>query len=229
LAPTTIPRQRRKEERPQELLEAALSLFVEKGFAATKTDEVAQRAGVSKGTLYLYYPSKEELLKAVISHYLSSQIREGFEEAAAHQGKHELATPDLLLDLLSRWWIRVLQSPASAVMKLVVTEVRNFPEIAVFYAQEVIEPGHQLISSLIERGIARGEFHDVDVPMVVHSLVLPMVMLCVHQHSLGACPLGDKAIDAPEFIQQHIALVLRGLARPAPAGLRSKQILEGLT
>jgi AcrR family transcriptional regulator len=212
------PRQRRKQERPLELLDAALALFVEKGFAAAKTDEVAQRAGVSKGTLYLYYPSKEDLLKAVISHYLSSQIQEGYEQAAARTGDATVSTRDLLMHLLSDWWIGVLDSPASAVMKLVVTEVRNFPDIAVFYGQEVIEPGRRLISSLIERGISRGEFRPVDVALVVHSLVLPMVMLCVHKHSLGCCPMADKAIDAPEFIRHHIEVVVRGLAPAATSG-----------
>src|SRR5690349_24617191 len=71
------PRQRRKEARPQELLDAALELFVEKGFAATRSEEVAARAGVAKGTLYLYYPSKEDLLKAVVRENLSAIISEG--------------------------------------------------------------------------------------------------------------------------------------------------------
>src|SRR5882762_3375248 len=90
------PRQRRKETRPQELLDAALMLFVEKGFAATRSDEVARAAGVSKGTLYLYYPSKEELFKAVVRQNLSSLIAEGEELVDKYQGD----TSSLLLDLM---------------------------------------------------------------------------------------------------------------------------------
>lgn len=201
-------RQRRKEARPQELLDAALDAFVRKGFAATRTEDVAAGAGVSKGTLYLYYPSKEELLKAVIRHYLSAEIAAGAAQFAQHAG----SMSELLGEVLPAWWSRLFDSPASGVFKLVVTEIRNFPEIAAFYASEVIEPGEALIRRVIERGIASGEFRRVDVHNAVHSLVLPMVMLCLHKHSVGACAHDRSPIDAHRFIRDHIALVLRGLA-----------------
>lgn len=208
-----LHRRRRKEARPQELLDAALELFVEKGFAATRIEEVALRAGVSKGTLYLYYPSKEELLKAVISHYLSARIAEGAAQAAQHAG----SAADLLRGILVDWWGQLYASPASGVFKLVITEVRNFPEIGEFYARQVIEPAHQLISGVVSQGIARGEFRTVDVDHAVHSLVLPLVMICLHRHSLGACP-GEWHLDGSAFIAQHVRLVLDGLClRPSPA------------
>jgi AcrR family transcriptional regulator len=207
-----ITRRRRKEARPQELLDAALALFVEKGFAATRIEEVALHAGVSKGTLYLYYPSKEELLKAVISHYLSARIAEGAAQAALHAG----SARDLLRGILVEWWSQLYDSPASGVFKLVITEVRNFPEIGEFYARHVIEPAHQLISGVVARGIARGEFRAVDVDHAVHSLVLPLVMICLHRHSLGACP-GEWHLDGSAFIAQHVQLVLDGLCLRPPA------------
>ena len=123
------PRRRRKEARPQELLDAALELFVEKGFAGSRADEVAQRAGVSKGTLYLYYPSKEELFKAVVRHNLSSLIAEGEEVASSYEG----SSSDLLSFLLHTWWDRVGNTPAAGIHKIVLAEVRNFPELAQFY------------------------------------------------------------------------------------------------
>src|SRR5688572_12360780 len=147
-------RQRRKEARPQELLSAALELFVEKGFAATRSEEVALRAGVSKGTLYLYYPSKEDLLKAVIEQRLSSEIAAGAAEAASFTG----TTPQLLRELLTQWWQRIYDSPVSGVFKIIVTEVRAFPEIADFHRRAVVEPGQALIGGLLKRGIERGEF-----------------------------------------------------------------------
>jgi AcrR family transcriptional regulator len=205
------PRQRRKEARPQELLDAALELFGEKGFAATRTDDVAERAGVSKGTLYLYYPSKEELLKAVISQRLSSEIAAGAEQAENFEG----STAELLTQVLATWWQDVFDSPASAVFKIVITEVRNFPEIGEFYVRQVVEPGKQLIGMIIERGISRGEFRPVDVPSVVMSLVLPMVMLCLHKHSLAACAPMESAVEPKRFIAQHVELVLHGLLIPA--------------
>jgi AcrR family transcriptional regulator len=208
----TPSHQRRKAERPQELLDAALGLFVEKGFAATRIDEVATRAGVSKGTLYLYYASKEELLKAVIAQRLSSQIAEGARQVAEHQG----SCAELLLEVLSAWWEHVFDSDASGVFKLIITEVRNFPEIAEFYFREVVEPGQNLIGGVVRRGIDRGEFQPLPVEAVVQSLVLPMVMLCIHKHSLGACGAIEAMVEPRQFIRQHIALLLGGLRNPAP-------------
>jgi len=156
-------RQRRKEARPKELLDAALDVFVRKGFAATRTDEVAARAGVSKGTLYLYYPSKEELLKAVIRERLSSAIAASADEVSRHGG----SAADLLGGSMVRWWRSIFDSPASGVFKLIITEVRNFPEIADFYYREVVEPGHRLIGDVLRRGIGSGEFRPVDVDATV--------------------------------------------------------------
>lgn len=215
LAPPPV-RQRRKDARPQELLDAALALFVEKGFAATRAEEVAHRAGVSKGTLYLYYTSKEELLKAVITTFIGTEIQAGAEQIDRHQG----SMAEALRETLTSWWVRMYESPASGVFKLVVTEVRNFPDLAAFYHREVVEPGHQLVGRIITRGIERGEFRPVDIASAVHSLVLPLVMLCLHKHSLGACTPLEGQADFRQFIAQHIDLMVRGLrtddAAPSP-------------
>jgi AcrR family transcriptional regulator len=214
----TVPRQRRKEARPQELLDAALELFGEKGFAATRTDEVAERAGVSKGTLYLYYPSKEELLKAVIRQRLSSEIT----AVAAFADQYEGSTASLLTEVLTAWWQNVFDSPTSVIFKIVITEVRNFPELGEFYTREFAEPGKQLVGRMLERGIARGEFRAVDVPSTVLSLILPMVMLCLHKHSLGACTPLEQMVDPMAFIQHHVDLLLQGL-RAAPETARARK------
>jgi AcrR family transcriptional regulator len=211
-SPETIHRRRRKQARPQELLDAALELFVEKGFAATRAEEVAVRAGVSKGTLYLYYPSKEELLKAVIAHYLSSRIAEGAAQAANFSG----SSSELLRGILIDWWGQLYDSPAAGVFKLVITEVRNFPEIAVYYHREVVEPARNLLGQVLRQGIARGEFRAVDIDHAVHSLVLPLIMICLHRHSLGACAV-DWHLDGRAFIAQHVHLVLDGLSVRPPA------------
>ncbi len=209
--PSGPSRQRRKEARPQELLDAALEVFVERGFAAARTDDVAQRAGVSKGTLYLYYPSKEDLLKAVITHSLASEIAEGRRIVDAHAGSAVL----LLREFVVAWWARLLDSPASGVFKLMITEVRNHPEVAEFYAREVMMPGEQVLTDVLQRGIDRGEFHPpADLRHAVFSLLLPLVMLCVHKHSLGACSLGPS-LDAHRFIADHVELLIAALSRPA--------------
>lgn len=211
---TATPRQRRKDARPAELLDAALALFVEKGFAHTRAEEVAARAGVSKGTLYLYYASKEELLKAVIRERLSAEIAAGAGQFERFAGP----TADLLRELLIPWWERLLDSEVSGVFKLVITEVRHFPDIADFYAREVVEPGTRLVARILERGIARGELRPVDVPTAVHSLVLPLIMLCLHKHTLGACGAAPVGIDPKRFIRDHVELTLRGLVVREAAG-----------
>jgi AcrR family transcriptional regulator len=213
----TSSRRRLKEARPQQLLDAALELFVEKGFAATRAEEVAQRAGVSKGTLYLYYPSKEELLKAVIREHLSARIAAGAAAAEKHRGP----VAGLLREVFSRWWLEVFDSPTSGVFKLIITEVRNFPDIAEFYVAEVIQPAEDLIGRIVQRGIDRGEFDALHVPDVVHSLCLPMVMLCVHKHSIGACADHHEDFEPHQFVRAHVDLIVRGLVRAKPVARRA--------
>ncbi len=201
------PRQRRKEARPQELLDAALELFVEKGFAATRSEEVAARAGVAKGTLYLYYPSKEDLLKAVVRENLSALIA----EFAGIAGTFEGTTHELLLLLMKTWWERVGSTPASGIFKIILTEMGNFPDFGRFYLKEVIEPGQQLFSSVLERGVASGELRPVNVYETVHVLMFPMLMLCLHRHSLGACGQTTSLMDPCSFIETHVDVVVHGL------------------
>ncbi|HEY1391867.1 MAG TPA: TetR/AcrR family transcriptional regulator [Methylibium sp.] len=208
-------RQRRKEARPEQLLDAALSLFVEKGFAATRSEEVAARAGVAKGTLYLYYPSKEELLKAVVRENLSKCIGEAASIAEGYEG----SSSELLALLLHTWWERVGEKPASGIFKIVLTEMGNFPDFAGFYLQEVIQPGRELFSRVLQRGIDAGEFRQIDLVQAVHVFIFPMLMLCMQKHSLGACPGMEEMTDAREFISTHIDVVLHGLQvrEPQPA------------
>jgi len=215
-------RRRRKDARPAELLEAALTLFVEKGFATTRSEEVAKAAGVSKGTLYLYFPSKEELLKAVIQHFLGTEIEAGIQEAAAADGP----TAEVMEQLLVNWWTRIYEGPASGVFKLVITEVRNFPEIGQFWVERVVAPGHAIVSGLLQRGIARGEFVVDDVDSAVHSILMPLILMCMHKHSFAACGIGKEMdIDPIVFMHAHLRLIFAGLQarlpkiEPAGAGM----------
>ncbi len=211
---TEPSRRRRKEARPQELLEAALALFVEKGFAGTRSEEVAALAGVSKGTLYLYFPSKEDLFKAVIRTYLTAPIAEG--QALADQ--FEGPSADLLRALILRLWHHVGQTSAGSICKIIMAEARNFPDIAQFYVSEVIEPTHRLLSGALSRGIARGEFRSVPVDHAVPALIAPSLLLSMHKHSVGACPVCTTLpMDDDAAILTQISLVLDGLAVREPA------------
>jgi TetR/AcrR family transcriptional regulator len=205
-------RQRRKEARPQELLDAALELFVERGFAATRAEDVAARAGVSKGTLYLYYPSKEELLKEVIRANVVNQIAEGEEIIRRFEG----STPELLTLVLRMWWDRIGETRASGIIKLMTSEVRNFPEVAQFYVDEVIEPSNRMLEQVIQRGVTSGEFRGVDVPEVVHALCGPLVFLVLNKHSLGACSVTYK-LQPKVVIEALLDMVIHGLVPRTPA------------
>ena len=207
-------RLRRKQARPLELLDAALALFVEHGFAATRIEDVAARAGVSKGTLYLYYPSKEELLKEVIRHKVVNQIAEGMEVI----GQFEGSSAELFALMLRLWWERIGETQAGGIVKLMMCEVRNFPEIAQFYVDEVIAPSNQMMAHMVQRGVASGEFRNVDVQKVVSALVGPLVFLALNKHSLGACSVGHL-LDANAVIDAQIDLALNGLLAPASSGL----------
>lgn len=214
----SVRRQRRKEARPQELLAAALELFVEKGYAAARAEEVAQRAGVSKGTLYLYYPSKEELFKAVVRQNLSNLIAEAQVLADAHEG----SSSALLAQLMRLWWQRLGNTPAAGIHKIIISEVRNFPDLAQFYSDEVIIPADRLFSRCVQRGIERGEFRALPLHDVSLALMAPMIFMALHLHSFGCCPVrGALEMDPVNVLQTNLDLILRGLEVRAPAAVET--------
>ncbi len=213
------PRQRRKEARPQELLQAALELFVARGFSATRSDDVAARAGVSKGTLYLYFPSKEELFKAVVRNNIASLIAAGQDIADSFEGSSE----ELLRLLMHAWWQRVGDTDAGGIFKIIIAEVRNFPELAQFYADEVILPAYRLVSGTLQRGIDRGEFRAVPVREATHTLIAPMLLQALHRHSVGACITTGLEMHPPALIDAQVDLMLRGLKPPASGRSRTSR------
>jgi AcrR family transcriptional regulator len=204
--------ERRKQARPAELLGAALDLFVEKGYAGTRLEDVATRAGVSKGTLYLYFENKEELFKAVVRENIVTRLSEAAQEIGAFDGP----TPDLLRRLITEWWNEFGCTQAGALSKLMMAESGNFPEIAGFYLAEVIDPWHRLLGSVIERGVRRGEFRPVDVPMFARVLTAPLVMVCLWNHSFGPC--SAQPLDAEGFVATVLDTHLAALqAKPTRA------------
>lgn len=202
-------RERRKEARPGELLAAALDLFVEKGFAATRSEEVAQRAGVSKGTLFLYFPTKEDLFKAVVRANIGQTISDGADEL----GKFPGSTAQMIPYMLNIWWERFGNTKASGLSKLMMSEATNFPELASFYYQEVIEPNHRLVKSVVLRGIERGEFRHVDVDNAVFNIITPMVYLANWKHSMGCCLGADQQIDPIKYLSAHADMVVHALLK----------------
>jgi len=208
-----IKRERRKQARPGELLAAALELFVEKGYAATRVEEVALRAGVSKGTLFLYFATKEELFKAVVRENIAGRFPEWHAEFEAYTG----STPDMLRYAMLMWWQRVGATPASGITKLMMSEASNFPELAAFYQQEVIEPGHELIRRILQRGVDRGEFRPFDLEHGIFMVLAPMIFLMTWKHSLGACPGCSTPLQPEKYLDLQVQTLLHGLCTPLPA------------
>lgn len=209
---TTVKRERRKEARPGELLDAALSIFVAKGFAATRVEEVAARAGVSKGTLFLYFPSKEELFKAVVRENIAGRFPEWNDELTQFEGD----SFSLLAYVMHAWWQRIGMTEASGITKLVMSEAGQFPEIAGFYQQEVIEPSHALLKRILQRGIDRGELRPLNMEYAVYSLIAPMIFLLTWKHAMAPCCPPSKIIDPIGFIDTQVDLLFNGMrAQPA--------------
>lgn len=206
---------RRREARPSELTAAALALFVEKGFSATRLEEVAARAGVSKGTLYLYFPSKEELFKAVIREGMLPLLAEGEELVARMPGP----ASELFRAIVLRWWEMVGEGPVGGIPKLIFAESRNFPEVARFYADEVIRRGERLIGAVLQRGIDSGEFRACNADRLVHIVFSPLIMRVIWMHSLDCCGIGNVPVDV--YLREYIELMLRGLRADTPAKKKS--------
>ena len=205
--PLPTKRERRKQDRPGELLQAALSLFVEKGFAATRAEEIAARAGVSKGTLFLYFPSKEDLFKAVIQENIVQLFPLWQEELQSFQG----SCADMLRQAMLSWWQHMGETPASGVVKLVLSEAQNFPEVAAFYQANVVEPGTQMLQSVLDRGVASGEFRAMDTRKTVFSVIAPMIFLMMWKNSMGACAAAAHIIDPKQFIDTQVDVLLHGM------------------
>ncbi len=200
--------ERRKDARPQELLAAALDLFVERGYAATRLDEVAARAGVSKGTLYLYFENKEELFKAVVRENMVSKLADAEELIARYEGH----TSELLRLCIRNWWEKIGATKLSGISKLMLAESGNFPDVARFYHEEVVSRGEALIRRIVERGIAHDEFRPVDTVTATRVIIAPVLMLMMWRHSLHYCHL--EPIEADDYLDCMIDLLTRGLEVP---------------
>jgi AcrR family transcriptional regulator len=207
---TSLRWRRRAEARPAEILAAALASFAERGFAATRLDQVASRAGVTKGTLYLYFRSKEELFEAVVR----QQLIPSLERAEAMIDETDLPSPALLARIVTEL-AEVVASPLGAIPKLVLTEAGDFPHLARFYFEKVVDRGTALLRRVLERGIAAGEIRRVDSDSAVLCIVAPLLLGALWRHSLE--PHAGREIDLEALCRTHLALLQRGLAITAAA------------
>jgi AcrR family transcriptional regulator len=198
-------RQRRRAARPQELLEAALAVFVERGYAATRLDDVAQRAGVSKATVYLYYESKLELFKAVVR----TSLVASFDDFSKIRLEH-MSARDRLVLLLTTFMDRVAGSPLSGIPKLVIAEAGNIPEMARFYHDEVILRARAIVVSALVDGAANGEFRAVEADYAWRIIVAPLLLSIIWKHSFQ--PFDSMQLDFRRHLHAQLDLLFDGLA-----------------
>jgi len=199
---------RRKQARPQEILAAALAVFGERGFAAARLEDVAERAGVSKGTVYLYFSGKEELFKALVREAIVPNLDRALRRLAEHPG----SSAELLRAVLGDIAGLIATQPIGVIPKLIVAEAGNFPELARFYRTEVVQRGLGLFASIIARGIARGEFRPVDPQHAAKLCVAPLLLVVMWKHAIE--PSGGAPLDVMGYMATYLDVLLGGLLAP---------------
>ncbi len=195
---------RRKEERPEEILDAALRLFTEKGFSATRMVDVAKQAGISKGTLYLYFESKEAIFCAVVQQRIMPKLDDVQSLVENYPGNNA----ELLKELINNWWLNVACTSLSAIPKIIVSESGNFPEMAKYFTENVVTRSRKLFSKVIQRGIDMGEFRELEADAVARLVIAPLVQATIWMHSLR--PYDDDS-GTQNYLQLHIDFMLRNL------------------
>ncbi|WP_034851051.1 TetR/AcrR family transcriptional regulator [Inquilinus limosus] len=201
-------RKRRKEARPAELLDAAFALFVERGFAATRMEDIAARAGVSKGTVYLYFPSKQAVFEALVRQAVLPNVERLIGETA----QPGMPVPEILARLLRAIMHTVAGSPLRQFPRLIIAEAPQFPELAQFWRATVIDRMLGTVVGLIERGIAAGEIRPVDPADAGRLLIAPLLMAVIWGSTFVR---QDESFDLGVFIDRHLDIYLRGIAAEA--------------
>ena len=208
-APERRPRwARRKDARPEEIIAAALDLFVERGFASTRLDDVAARAGVSKGTLYLYFENKEDLFKAVVRGNVVPVLMQGEQLLDNFTG----SSAELVRKLVRGWWEMTGATKITGIPKLIIAEAGNFPDLTKFYYDEVILRAHSVFRRVLHRGTDAGEFRPVDVKHLVHVVLAPLVMLAVWPHAFACCE--QKHLQPTHYLDAYLDMLLHSLLKP---------------
>jgi AcrR family transcriptional regulator len=215
------PRWRRlPEERPKQILAAALAVFGEHGLAASRLEDIARRAGLSKGTIYLYFPNKEELFREMVRHTVVSQIEEGERQFGVITG----SATDALTEYMRRYWAFIRSEQFAPLFRLIHAEIHNFPDLARFYAEEVVARGQRLIASIIARGMATGEFRMVDPFVAARMLSAPFVMhglWCTHRECFTSVAKKTDEQVLNELMQFYLHAIRPGGADDNDASPRA--------
>ena len=200
---------RRKEARPQEILDAALAEFAANGYAATRLDDVARRAGISKGTIYLYFDSKEELFRGVVRRSVVPQLDVLRAAVEGFGGSAEA----FLRTRFKEFALRLVDSEVRFIFRLLVAEGHKFPDLTRFYADEVIGRGMAVLRRLVARGVARGEFRPTALDEVPQLLIAPALLGLLWKALFDR----HRPLDLELMLDTYVDLLLNGLkAEPRP-------------
>lgn len=196
---------RRKDERPAEIMNAALKEFSINGFAGTRLEDVARRAGICKGTIYLYFKSKEDLFEEVVR----DRILPYLEQLEVIGENVEGSASDILRQQLKIIYKELVSTDTRFIPKLMIGEGNRFPQLAEFYFREVISRMHKLLRSVIERGVANGEFRPEALHWKPQAILSPALSAAMWRTVFEQ--FDPLEIDA--FLETHIDLLMHGLAR----------------
>lgn len=201
---------RRAEARPDEVLDAALAVFVQKGFAASRVEDVARHAGISKGLVYLYFPSKEALLEGIVKRALVPIADHALDDLAQFEGDPRIAITRVMMMLSSH-----LADPARlAVPKLMLGEVTRFPELAMMYRREVIDRVRPALVALLARGVASGQLRQIDPEMAIRSVIGPLLAHVALSELFGVRP--DEGLALERLINSHLDILFYGISEARP-------------
>ena len=207
----TAPRfQRRKQDRPAEITAAALDAFAEKGFAATRVDDVAKRAGVSKGLLYLYFKTKEELFKAVIRSFVVPKI----DALKSNVANSELSATEFLRGPFLEFATSLPESPAKVLIRLLIAEGPRHPDLTAYYWDNVVSHGLAALRSLIEKGVRDGEFRRSALDEFPQLIVSPVMFSVIWAIVFEA----HHKLDSARLMEAHVELLLAAIRNPAAGG-----------
>ena len=190
---------RRKEDRPQEITEAAMAAFAERGYAATKVEDVAKRAGVSKGLLYLYFKTKEELFKAVIRSFVVPKI----DELSEIIDRSELTSEEFLRGPFLDFVKTLPGSPISKLIRLMIADGPKHPDLLEFYWDNVVSRALAALSLVLDRGVEKGEFRPTIVNELPHLLIMPVLFSVIFKLLFA-----DRAPDTDKLIETQLELLI---------------------
>jgi AcrR family transcriptional regulator len=191
---------RRKEDRPEEITRAALDAFAENGYAATRVTDVAERAGVSKGLLYLYFKTKEDLFKAVIRSFVSPRL----DALRSEIENTPLSAEEYFRGPFLEFAKQVPKSPAKVLVRLMIAEGAKHPDLTNWYSENVVAHGLSALRVLVERGVRNGEFRRSALQEFPHMIVAPVAFAIVWSLVFGS----RRDFDSDRFIESHLGLIL---------------------